>query len=105
VDDEKPFNRLSVSEAERLAYLVGELGEAVQAIGNILRHGYGGKDPSYVESPTNRELLEIELGDVTNAMNMLFDTGDLDRRTVEMRAFYKREACMHYMHHQAFLAL
>lgn len=105
MDDEKPFNQLSASEAERLAYLVGELGEAVQAIGNILRHGYNGKDPSYAESPTNRELLEIELGDVTNGMNMLFDANDLDRKTVESRAAYKREACMQFMHHQAFSAL
>lgn len=101
MDEEKPFNKLTPAELERLAYLVGELGEAVQAIGNILRHGYESKDPSYPESPTNRELLEIELGDVQNGVNMLAEVGEIDQRTVNARALYKREACMQYMHHQA----
>ena len=34
------FNKLSAAEAERLALLLEELGEAQQAIGKILRHGY-----------------------------------------------------------------
>lgn len=36
----QPFNQLTNAQAERLHILLEELGEAQQAIGKILRHGY-----------------------------------------------------------------
>lgn len=39
------FNGLTPAEAERLALLSEELGEAQQAIGKILRHGYDSSNP------------------------------------------------------------
>ena len=35
-----PFNELSPAEVERLAILAEEMGEAIQVIGKVLRHGY-----------------------------------------------------------------
>ena len=42
----KHFNQLTPAEAERLALLLEELGEAQQAIGKILRHGYASTHPA-----------------------------------------------------------
>jgi NTP pyrophosphatase (non-canonical NTP hydrolase) len=68
---DKAFNQLTPGEAERLAYLGEELGEAIQAIGKILRHGYESRDPTKQDSKTNREQLEIELRDVMTATTLL----------------------------------
>ncbi len=63
------FNGLSPAEAERLAYLLEELGEVQQVIGKILRHGYASSHPD--GGPTNRELLAAELGDVIAAICLM----------------------------------
>jgi hypothetical protein len=61
------FNGLSPAEAERLALLLEELGEAQQVIGKILRHGYESHHPENPDD-SNRALLEGELGDVMAAI-------------------------------------
>lgn len=107
------FNRLTPSEAERLAYLMEEMAEAAQIIGKILRHGYESKDPTKATpifddnrggqcgvrntSPTNRELLEREMSDVLVALRMLENSGDLRVLAVRDTSYNK---CMQYMHHQ-----
>lgn len=47
------FNALTPAEAERLFYLLEKLGEAQQAIGKILRHGYESYDPTVAAPPLN----------------------------------------------------
>ena len=99
IEPEGPaFNGLSNAEAERLAVLMEELGEAQQAIGKILRHGF---DTSYSENdPTNREQLEKELGDVQNAQRMMVEAGDLDPAEIQLRAKTKATTIGQYLHHQ-----
>lgn len=92
------FNQLTPAEAERLALLLEELGEAAQAIGKILRHGYESRHPD--GGPTNREALERECGDVRHAMIRLCDEGDLSRREIHERANIKAQTVLRYMHHQ-----
>lgn len=60
------FNKLSPSQAESLALLLEELGEAQQAIGKILRHGLRTSHPA--TGVVNRDALEHELGDVRAAV-------------------------------------
>ncbi len=48
------FNKLTPAETERLAILAEECGDVIRIIGKILRHG----------GPTNRDLLEAEIGDI-----------------------------------------
>lgn len=69
------LNQLTPAEAERLALLAEEMGEAVQAIGKILRHGYESRHPD--GGPTNREVLEREVTDVFFAANLLVEAGEL----------------------------
>lgn len=99
IEPEGPaFNGLSNAEVERLAILMEELGEAQQAIGKILRHGF---DTSYSDgNPTNREDLEKELGDVHNAQRMMIEAGDLNPAAIQLRAKAKEMTIGEFLHHQ-----
>lgn len=90
------FNKLTPGEAERLAILSEELGEAIQAIGKILRHGY---DSSY-NGVTNRESLVLECGDVDNALMMLVKAGDIKLDAIWERSDEKAKKILQYLHHQ-----
>lgn len=100
----KNFNGLTPSEAERLALLLEELGEAQQAIGKILRHGYDSRHPN--GGPNNKQNLEKELGDVMAAMDLLCgeheEIPDLSNNSIQAARFNKHESCKQYMHHQNF---
>jgi NTP pyrophosphatase (non-canonical NTP hydrolase) len=106
--DNAQFNGLRPAQAERLFYLLEELGEAQQAIGKILRHGYGSYDPTKVERvgehktpflpPDNRTNLESELGDIARAIRMLTNAGDL--RPDRIDAVAAKGPPLKYMHHQ-----
>ena len=92
------FNELSPGEHERLALLLEELGEAQQAIGKILRHGYESTHPD--GGPTNRQSLERECGDVRHAMIRLCDAGDLRKSAIHESADKKAKTVVQYLHHQ-----
>ena len=99
------FNQLTPAQAERLALLSEELGEAQQAIGKILRHGYESFDPTWSgdqrTNPTNRMNLTREVGDVTAAMAMLGDAGDISPVAVCEYAIEKAKKVGRYLHHAA----
>lgn len=92
------FNGLKPAEAERLALLLEECGEAIQAIGKVLRHGYESHHPS--GGPTNRELLQAELGDITAAIRLMTRADDVASTEIEGWAEAKRERVREYLHHQ-----
>ena len=92
------FNELTPAEAERLALLLEEMGEAQQAIGKVLRHGYLSTHPD--GGPNNRQTLERELGDVRYAMIALCDAGDMNKQRIHDRADAKAELVQRYLHHQ-----
>lgn len=94
------FNQLTPAEAERLALLLEELGEAQQAIGKILRHGYDSSNPVSGDTATNRQMLEKELGDVRHAMIRLCDAGDLNKSSIHDRAEIKAVSVQPWLHHQ-----
>lgn len=91
------FNQLLPAEAERLAILLEELGEAQQAIGKILRHGYESRHPDGGE--INRETLERELGDVHHAMIRLCENKDLREEAIHEWAHKKSIKIEKYLHH------
>ena len=93
------FNQLSGAEAERLALLLEELGEAQQAIGKILRHGYESHHPDRLS--TNRQELEKELGDISAAIHILCERNkDLSSFNIAMARDEKILKVAKYMHHQ-----
>lgn len=92
------FNQLTPAETERLALLMEELGEAQQAAGKILRHGYESTNPD--GGPTNRATLERELGDVRHAMIRICAAGDLSKDHIHTWADEKAINVEKYLHHQ-----
>lgn len=94
------FNGLTPAEAERLAILAEELGEAQQIVGKILRHGFDSHNPLDPTAGTNRGMLERELGDVRCAMIRLCNAGDLSKEAIHARAATKAETSKPYLHHQ-----
>jgi NTP pyrophosphatase (non-canonical NTP hydrolase) len=95
------FNKLTPAQAERLAILSEELGEALQAVGKILRHGYESFDPTVPQTMrTNRSDLEKEIGDIQCAVTMLAENDDIDAFRIRFRANQKAEKIKPYLHHQ-----
>jgi len=92
------FNQLTPAEAERLALLAEEMGEAIQAVGKVLRHGYESKNPN-TRGPTNRQSLEREVADVYVAARMMFEAGDLRRLACAEHEGVKTESLKQYLHH------
>lgn len=90
-----PFNKLSNAQAERLYILLEELGEAQQAIGKILRHGY----ESGWNGSNNRIDLEKELGHVQYAIKRL-NAKDLNEIRVIDALFTKALGITPFLHHQ-----
>jgi len=94
------FNKLTPAEAERLALLSEEMGEAQQAIGKILRHGYESHNPDKHAGPSNRRDLEQELGDAKHATERMVLAGDLCARLINVSAADKQIKVERYLHHQ-----
>jgi len=95
---EMSFNKLSPAEAERIALLMEECGEVVQACGKILRHGYFSCHPEGIV--TNRSTLERELGDVWVAIYLMIENGDLNRSDIDQYSKVKARNIHKYLHHQ-----
>ena len=93
------FSQLSPAQIERLALLLEELGEAQQAVGKILRHGYASRDPR--NGQQNTGALERELGDVLYAIQLLCDAGDVNQSLIDLAKRKKPERAEPYLHHQA----
>lgn len=92
------FNQLTPAEAERLAILSEECAEVIQIIGKILRHGYESTHPK--GGPTNRDHLELELGDVLCIGRMMSRNGDVEEESIEEHASEKLSRLFKYAHHQ-----
>ena len=93
------FNKLSPAEAERLALLVEEMGEAQQAVGKILRHGYERRNPCAPDHDGNRADLTKELAHVTAAIRLLILRGDISERTMRLLENDKLETVSRWLHH------
>ena len=94
------FNKLTPAQLERLALAAEEMGEAIQVIGKIIRHGMDSQNPLIENGPTNKELLEKELGDVRCATCLLCVAGDIDDDMVDYHAIEKINSLDRWMHHQ-----
>ncbi len=91
-------NELTSAETERLALLSEECGEVIQVVGKILRHGYESCHPN--GGPTNRELLEKEIGHVKAATAMMRRAGDISIAATVNHMDEKLRTVDRYLHHQ-----
>lgn len=93
------FNRLTPAEAELLALLAEECAEVIAVVGKILRHGYESWHPDGDRDLTNRRLLQLELGDVRCAQDMLEAAGAVNAAAILLRSMDKRAKVQQYLHH------
>lgn len=94
------FNGLTPAEAERIAMLMEEAGEIVQACGKILRHGYESHHPD--GGQTNRDELIHELIDLSAVAFGMTLYGDIELPPVleeQLHAAWGRK--LRYTHHQS----
>ena len=91
-------NQPSSAQAERLAYLAKELGEAQQAIGKILRHSHESLHPG--NDTINREALESALGDVVHAIALTLWANDISETAVTTRMRDKASEIRTHLYHQ-----
>jgi hypothetical protein len=94
----KHFNNLTPAEAERLSFLAEEMGEAIQSIGKILRHGYRNSNHEN-KGDTNRELLSKELGHVDAGIYLLCRNGDQYAPTITKYRKQKLKELPKWLHH------
>ena len=89
----------SNAETERLALLGEECAKVRRTICRILRHGYPSRKPGIPDSPTNREDLEHEIGDLLWSVDLMAHCGDISM--LRCRADAGRHARKtRYLHHQ-----
>ena len=93
------FNKLTEAEVERLVLLIEDCAEVQHIASKILRHGYESTDPTKNDSPTNRKLLEGELGDLEWSINFMKRVDDVFAlQIIEHRARREFEVGK-YLHH------
>lgn len=97
------FSRLSPAQIERLALFIEEMGEALQMVGKVFRHGYDSRHPE--GKTTNREDLEKEIGHIESAVDFLcggLEPGgaDLKDSNILKAKLEKQKGVMKYLHHQ-----
>lgn len=93
------FNKLTEAELERLALLNEDCAEVMHIVSKIIRHGYESTDPTKKDSPTNRKLLEKEMGDLEWSLNFMKRVDDVFAlQIIEHRARREFEVGK-YLHH------
>jgi len=96
----EPFHDLTPDEQERLACLSEECAEVIQIINKIWRHGYESTHPSNPEGPTNRIMLETELGHVMFWLDRMAEVGDINHFPIQKARSDKLHSSKVYLHHQ-----
>lgn len=93
-------NGLTEAEAERLALLVEECGEVIQAAAKVLRHGWDSRHPNAIDGPTNRQQLEKEVGHMRQAVGMMLHAEDLGATAMRDALIKKAGSISQWLHHQ-----
>lgn len=90
---------MTLVQFEALHCLQEELAEAIVAVAKVLRHGYASHDPTEGGgSLSNREALEMELGDVQFWIKHLVEGGDLSATEILGWQQTKGERTKPYLH-------
>lgn len=93
------FNKLSNKNTELISLLIEEAGEIVQIGGKILRHGLDSYNPFDYEMIRNRDLIAKEIGDLLGVMDVLINTGVLDKSVIDSCRDTKIYRSWKFLHH------
>ena len=85
-------SHLTPAEDERLTLLQEEAAEVIQAVAKIRRFKFDGVSPkNNTENLTNRQHLARELADLSLAIQLVIDTGDISSDEANAYREVKRE--------------
>lgn len=92
-------SNLTPGQIERLVILSEECAEVIQVASKVLRFGLHDHHP---DRPTgsNQLDLEIEIGDLLAAVDMLIAAGDLRSKLISMQRAHKPSKLRQYLFHQ-----
>lgn len=93
------YNQLTEAESERLEVLAEECSEVIKAVCKIKRHGYASNNNGAL-AYTNRQDLQMEIGHVFAAVDMLTVRGDVDMDIINGHKYAKRRSIAKWTHHQ-----
>lgn len=89
-DDDGNFTTgLIPAEIERLALLIEECGEVIQAATKVLRHGYDSRNPFAKNGITNQDALAKEIGQLECSIYILKCADDV--RAVDVAEAYSEK--------------
>lgn len=91
------FNGLTPAEAERLAMLIEECGEVIQAATKVLRHGWDSHHPDNPHAD-NRNMLHVEIMDLQGVIGAMGSLGELPRVIGTPQGAWTRK--LRWTHHQ-----
>lgn len=89
---------LNESEEERLALLTEEMGEVLQIVGKIGRHGYLSTNPLSNDPTTNQILLEKEIGDLLLIIKLMIISGDIRPEVIQNWMGIKQRKINQWLH-------
>jgi hypothetical protein len=92
-------NHPTDAQAEQLAFLTEEMGEAQQVVGKIGRHGLDSRWPK-PDGPDNQQMLEKEVGHVLAAIDIMIERGTLDRERIAASRRDKLKSVLPWLHCQ-----
>jgi len=95
-------NGLNAAQSERLALLIEECGEIIQAATKVLRHGYDSHHPFDPEETTNRRLLEGEIGDLSAIIELCIHNDDFWASRIHNAKLEKMNHAEQYLHFNSF---
>lgn len=93
------FNKLTESQLERLSILAGECGSTMQAVSEVLRHGYSLPSIKHLKG-TNVEVLERALGQLLAAASELALRNDISWTNVTSHCTKSDGIAEKITHHQ-----
>lgn len=93
-----PAPTFTPQQYERMAILFEELGEALQALGKVQRHGFYSSNPFDQKAGDNQNQLERELGHVVAAMSMLSEVTGLGLERISKHCEDKKRYVQKWLH-------
>lgn len=94
-----PAPQFTAQQYERIGILFEELGETLQALGKVQRHGFDSVNPFEVRAGTNLEQLEREIGHVFAAMQLLTEVTDLSLVRISGHCEDKKRNVQKWLHY------
>lgn len=89
---------VDLARLERLVILIEESSEVIKNACKAIRFGLDSKNPLLGPgSLSNRDNLEIEIGDFNNAVRMLTAAGDIRRDRIKVAQAVKREMISYWV--------